>query len=208
MEKPILFSTPMVRAILEGRKTQTRRVCKNPPVKIPIEFQHEGCSDYGFEKEPNPRYRVGDRLWVRETWAAPHSCDHLPPRLIPQGARIHFAATENLGGLIHRPSIFMPRWASRITLEVTEVRVERLQDISEEDAISEGVDVWFENLKDRQSDNVWNLIAKAAKKRDTNALLTNEVDKYAVLWDSINGKKYPWDSNPFCWVISFVVVKE
>lgn len=132
-ERPILFSAPMVRAILNSTKTQTRRAWSvQPPPGVRVGWipGETSAGRYG---------RPGERLYVRETWAAPHAYDHLPPRLIPQDARIHYAATEDRGGLLWRPSIHMPRWASRITLEITDVRVERLGIISHEDAIAEGV---------------------------------------------------------------------
>ena len=124
----------------------------------------------------------GDRLYVRETWAAPHAYDHLPPRLIPQDARIHYAATEDRGGLLCRPSIHMPRWASRILLEITAVRVERLQDISEADAVAEGVDFaghTDEIMHDYSPD-----------------------ERFSMLWESINGAG-SWNENPWVWVVEF-----
>ena len=162
----------MVRAILDGRKTVTRRIVKARD----LEWMdvHQGL------REPDNAERCpygqpgGDRLWVRETWAAPHAYDHLPPRLIPQDARIHYAATEDRGGLLWRPSIHMPRWASRITLEITGVRVERLQDISEADAISEG----------------------------TPFPCGGWVGGYQKLWESIPGPG-SWDLNPWVWVVEF-----
>ncbi len=118
---------------------------------------------------------------MRETWAAPHAYDHLPPRLIPQDARIHYAATEDRGGLLWRPSIHMPRAASRITLEITGVRVEKLQEISEADAMAEGA---------------------------TPVLVPPDggsaphVEGFRVLWESINGAG-SWDANPWVWVLEF-----
>jgi hypothetical protein len=120
----------------------------------------------------------GDRLWVRETWAAPHSCDHLPPRHCDFPARFHYAASEERGGLLWRPSIHMPRWVSRITLEVTGVRVERLQAISRGDAMDEGCP--FPNMAQGPDPRQW----------------------YADLWDSLNGAG-GWDLNPFVWCVSF-----
>ena len=121
-ERPIIFSGPMIRAILEGRKTQTRRIVKpNCLSKL---------SPYG---------RTGDRLWVRETWG--HN---------PEGPGYVYRSDGDFDMKFHgdrwRPSIHMPRWASRITLEVTGVRVERLQDINEEDALAEGVEHAFRSL--------------------------------------------------------------
>lgn len=186
-----------VRAILDGRKTQTRRVVK--------------LTDSGRVKEPgSPRnwhlddpeavmacpYGVpGDRLWVRETWC-PGSATPLGIGLLPcigpahLGDKIAYRATDDYGGddPPWRPSIHMPRWASRITLEIVSVRVERVQEISKEDARAEGVRVWEE----------W-------QSRDLPAVLNmhDPRDAYAQLWDSINAKRAPWESNPWVWVIEF-----
>jgi len=170
-ERPILFSTPMVQALIADRKTQTRRIVKPTPGRQSEWLTAEGInrvphgemvnggwqmhhpragtevggvrvahdSPYGFIRCPYGQ--PGDLLWVRETWAAPHAYDHLPPRMIPQHATIHYAATEERGGLLWRPSIHMPCWASRLTLSITDVRVERLQGISGMDAKREGAPV-------------------------------------------------------------------
>ena len=182
-ERPILFSAPMVRAILDGRKTVTRRIVKARD----LEWMdvHQGL------REPDNAERCpygqpgGDRLYVRETWAAPHAYDHLPPRLIPQDARIHYAATEDRGGLLWRPSIHMPRWASRITLEVTGVRVETLQDIDLADALAEGI-----------SDTGALILDSAGNEQG------GPIAEYAVLWEQINGTG-SWAANPWVWCISF-----
>ena len=161
-ERPILFSGPMVRAILEGRKTQTRRPVKpQPPAYIDelyggelrqrapyqLECHESGCVlGYGFEDDDGLLYRCpfgvpGDRLWVRETFATINrlaGCE-----LYRQGKddgvryRATWAKSHSWGW---RPSIHMPRWASRITLEVVSVRVERVQDITNNDAMAEGFD--------------------------------------------------------------------
>ena len=217
-ERPILFNAPMVRALMAGTKTQTRRIVK--PVKFYPDF---GCAvgqvggvwrygspaalglrergdhwsvvlkgdvlqrmctseAYGWGAGAGCPYGVpgGDRLYVRETWAAPHAYDHLPPRLIPQDARIHYAATEDRGGLLWRPSIHMPRWASRITLEVTGVRVERLHACNEVDAIAEGAP-WA---------------ACGAPQGGSHKA------GFAQLWEQINGDG-SWEANPWLWVIEF-----
>ena len=184
-ELPILFSAPMVRAILAGTKTQTRRIVKARD----LEWMdvHQGL------REPDNAERCpygqpgGDRLYVRETWAAPHAYDHLPPRLIPQDARIHYAATEDRGGLLWRPSIHMPRWASRITLEITGVRVERLQDISEADAVAEGCKpIRPELVQD-------GLIVRQGR---------SAVEEFRLVWEQIHGGG-SWEKNPFVWVVTF-----
>jgi hypothetical protein len=171
-ERPILFSGPMVRAILEGRKTQTRRIVRCP---------------FGQQ---------GDRLWVRETWALDaytgdmQFCikyraggDYVTERngsdeWVPVYQRyIDGCALDNWSRW--RPSIHMPRWASRLTLEVTGVMVERLQDISEDDAKAEGVEQ----------------LARSAG--------TNCRGAFQHLWDSINKDRAPWESNPWVWVVEF-----
>ena len=149
-EHPILFSGEMVRAILAGRKTQTRRVVKPWTARM-LDALSEGSSDLSAIKPP---YAVGDRLWVRETWQEFRD-NELPPgrsrgpsgRMgIPAHPEIKFfvfyradgevADHPQYGAALWRPSIHMPRWASRITLEATGIRVEQLQDISEKDAVA------------------------------------------------------------------------
>ncbi len=153
------------------------------------------CACAGCGAIVHSGHRVGgDRLYVRETWAAPHAYNHLPPRLIPKDARIHYAATEDRGGLLWRPSINMPRWASRITLEVTGVvRVERLQDISEVDAISEGV------RQMRDGSECW------VGREGPRGLVTpwpTAREAFRDLWQSINGPD-SWTANPWVFVIEF-----
>ena len=193
MEHPILFSTEMVKALLEGRKTQTRQVIKpQPRMEFDMGKEHLAWITSGFRTieaiaQYCPYGEISDRLWVRESWASQHKYDHLPPRLIPHDANIHYAASENLGGLMHRPSIFLPRWASRLTLEITDIRVQRLQEISEDDCEAEGILVTY-------------------LKGNTCRVGCNH-NAYHDLWDSINGKTHPWESNPFVWAISFKVME-
>lgn len=187
-ERPILFSGPMVRAILEGRKTQTRRVVKPQPdyvcqlEKMPFTGQH-------WDKRIKCHYgQPGDRLWVRETWAKPFDV----PDAKLQGRltyRSDFRESPVLGTVRSdgamadrvkwKPSIHMPRWASRITLEITGVRVERLQDISEQDAIAEGVQHSLHLQGGR--------FAR---------------ENFAHLWWTINGDD-SWEQNPWVWVVEF-----
>lgn len=189
-QKPIIFSKTMVQAILDGRKTQTRRVMKPQPSWIAspdIPFASLDCDPKHII---NPYVKRGDTLWVRETWAGQHRFDHLPPRLIPVKTNIHYAATEDLGGLMKRPSIFMPRWAARIFLKVTSVRVERVQDISDEDAKAEGMEA--------VSGNFPLLPVRRAL----------HYHAFADLWDSINAKRgFGWDVNPWVWVYEFEKVE-
>jgi hypothetical protein len=194
-ERPILFSTEMVRAILEGRKTQTRRVIKPQPndirespfVKSGIETTH------GYEIKP--KYEPGDRLWVRETWHQHSSDDDFCT------GEIHYRATEICVGTKWIPSIFMPRWASRITLEVTNVRVERVRDISFEDCLSEGCSDKYEHYD-------------ANCKHEVNGECCQgwhygQKWNFYYLWNSINAKRgYGWDVNPWVWVIEFKRVED
>lgn len=206
-ERPILFSGEMVRAILEGRKTQTRRVVKHNLVVPPQEFRvANGPLWWRWFSEPNtglirsPYGQPGDRLWVRETWQAVHFSkdfetgyvdDIYEAKVIPKSdddgwwspqyaADKHHQNHPEDRGFGWRPSIHMPRWASRITLEVTSIRVERLQDISEEDARTEGV------------------------KPDEESSLYTYRDAFSFLWESLNAARgYSWESNPFVWVVEF-----
>lgn len=176
-ERPILFSAPMVRALLDGTKTQTRRAVKAR--KDP---------DYGCQMTPGeiagdenptrlcPYGQPGDRLWVREAWSS-HACfDHLAPRDCPKS--IHYTADGKIQTGKGRPSIHMPRWASRITLDVVSVRVERLQDISRGDAMAEGCP--FPNMAAGDDPRKW----------------------FADLWQQINGAD-SWAINPWVWVVEF-----
>lgn len=204
-DKPILFSAPMVRALLEGRKTQTRRAipekavdayyeyddwCSNVSAGVPTSRQWE--RDFFLERI---RFRPGDRLYVREAWHAARSLDRVKPRDIPRDADIEHAATARSYAEIglkgrQRPGIHMPRWASRLTLTVTDVRVERLQDCSEADALAEGIGQFgrFFGLPDADWDE-GELSAVAA---------------YHRLWNSINGPG-SWEANPWVVAVTFAV---
>ncbi len=194
---PILFSGPMVRAILDGRKTQTRRVFKVQPAD---DFCPEvglycptlvdprtgemfpgkerfGASDLD-ECHPCPYGQPGDRLWVRETWQ-----DTRSPGEPENRRQIMYRADDSRSLIGWRPSIFMPRWASRITLEITGVRAERLQEISDDDAFAEGIQSWVDSGHG---------MAGGGSARGT----------YRALWESINGPG-SWDANPWAWVVEF-----
>ena len=182
-ERPILFSAPMVRAILEGAKTQTRRVVRGQVAAL----------DRGHATiigGPSCPYGApGDRLWVRETWTAIDERGEAVSRRTRHvdqncGDRLVYRADDRVLTEQWRPSIFMPRWASRITLEVTAVRVERLHDITEEDARREGVEP-----------------APFAKAGRPAGHL--HLEAFEDVWDSINGKHAPWASNPWVFVIDF-----
>ncbi|HET6613661.1 MAG TPA: hypothetical protein VFG83_16795 [Kofleriaceae bacterium] len=217
-ERPILFSGEMVRAILGGRKTQTRRVITVPWRKgkrCHIEEDGEllAMDEYGDchpMVEQCPYGKPGDLLWVREAWFAELSLDAIRPSLLPHDERdgalcpCWFAADHSETPRVHdglragrlRPSIHMPRWASRITLEVTEVRVQRVQEISEEDAAAEGAAHRIAPGGDLAGafEGIDAPIGYRAHFRD--------------LWDRINGRRTgcAWADNPWVWAVSFRVV--
>ncbi|MDF7648061.1 hypothetical protein PUG42_05810 [Erwiniaceae bacterium L1_54_3] len=226
-ERPIIFNSEMVRAVMEGSKVQTRRVLSPRQLKMidaaasvgecyPLESGHQHPNSQSYYREWCPFGAVGDRLWVRETWTDVNlegipavayradsgvyspmddesflnedgSFNYDDPRV----AKYHFAAWY--GDVVSgtegnwRPSIHMPRWASRITLEITGVRVERLQDISEADARAEGTH-W--------SDGKPNEMGLATE------LVVNADEEFAHLWRSIYGEE-SWQANPWVWVIEF-----
>jgi hypothetical protein len=176
-ERPILFSGPMVRAILDGSKTQTRRTFKGTtehkgPYNPAYMEAHQQANGWG---SICPYGTPGDRLWVRETWA--HERDGTG---CPDDTGVLYRATDpgwddEGTGLRWRPSIFMPRIASRILLEITDVRVQRLQEISDEDARAEGYD-----RRSHAFPREW----------------------FALLWERIHGPG-SWDANPWVWAITF-----
>lgn len=221
-ERPILFSAPMVRAIIDGRKTQTRRVVKPQPALNGnwMEWCHKGVLiteqnvawhpfAEGFPRALAskglgylcPYGQPGDRLWVRETWMpdgprdgtwddfAFFGCKGSPFSMIPEQYRtpahvIHRASWDGSEMTGWKPSIHMPRWASRITLEITGVRVERLKDISDADAAAEG-------FVDEGTGREW----KSGRQR------------FGELWESINGPG-SWNANPWVWVVEFKRIED
>ena len=244
-EKPIIFSGPFVRAILDGKKTMTRRlvnmkrlrvslpqrVMSEPPIMMAglgkvanaavynAHLNPQGavsvvCHDGGFlgvrPGEFNLKCPYGSgrtilarnsevgrsgvweifpsfaRLWVREAWAVQHAYDGEPPRVIPsEQAHRHYAATEKRGGLMWRSPLHMPRWASRVSLEVVSIRLEQLQHISNEDAIAEGVDAVPVADVPRQS-------------------TFSQRDDFAQLWNLMHRKPgTTWADKPWVWAVSF-----
>lgn len=171
-ERPILFSGPMVRAILEGRKTMTRRIVKRQPSGFDLNDKPVfGACPYGAP---------GDRLWVKETWL-PIYIDSLPGHVIDK-TQYRADETNPLSGAgMWHPSIYMPRKRSRIKLEITGVRVERLHTITEEDAKAEGI-----------------MGATVGEYGDRGCFITD----FAYLWSKINGHE-SWDANPWVWVVEF-----
>lgn len=210
-ERPILFQGEMVRAILDGTKTQTRRIMKAPWDVFNGEPIFRCGPDGGFfmSQAVPPYGKPGDRLWVREThapqadcWGAWHNWMESPigPKPI-----IHYAADGGNPFIERwRPSIHMPRWASRILLEVTGVRVERLQDISEEDAIAEGIEGRDVVINGRSQGWTWR--DHTLKCDDPCEWFSSPIRSYRTLWESINGLA-SWEANPWVWVIEFRRIK-
>lgn len=196
-QTPILFSTPMVQAILEGRKTMTRRVI-NP--------QPDDISDYGdrIVWTPDvikcPYGEVGDRIWVRETFLCYSKDKYEYKANFPK---------DTFSKAKWKPSIFMPKNACRIWLDVTNIRVERLQYISEADARAEGIDDFTGHLgiaptyrnymhhpkKSEAAQRAWEVCADDA------------IHSFKTLWQSINGKE-SWDANPWVWVVEFKKIEK
>lgn len=178
-DKPILFSGPMVRALLAGTKTQTRR--KIEPVSRDLTVL-----------EFSPRYLVGDRLYVREHWRTRARWNDEAPRDMPSDTPIEFVATatgDNYGRF--RQGMHMPRWASRITLTVTDVRIERLISISDSDAFDEGIPTEAPIAgTEMDIDGFWWPGAGRAR--------------YRKVWESINGPG-SWDANPWVAAYTFTV---
>jgi len=230
-ERPILFSAPMVQALLTGRKTQTRRIIKPQPDhsqyhefggKLIHESDHRmwcwknvvvdniwdfpGNDDRKELAAASPYGVPGDQLWVRETWTSAYQngCFGTAMRAdnsFSQGKRMHpkgphFHAKELGEHVRWRPSIFMPRWASRISLDFVEVRVQRLQEISEEDCIAEGVERWVVG-------DGWREYGLSAKDEAVcGPPMPTAKDSYRTLWESINGPG-SWSANPFVWALTF-----
>ena len=226
--KPILMSGPMVRALIDGRKTQTRRAARSEfqewfdflgdnSEEVGIRWGQFSYGDGRLSKPQwlaysrdypdegvihldNPYGQPGDLLWVRETWALVGD---------PSMREVHYRADyeqdsagwEQPGRLFQgrwTPSIHMPRWASRLTLRITDVRVERLQEISEDDAKSEGIDY----LGDAYG---YSLYGKYAGMGPTDYI--RPVESFGSLWESINGPG-SWDENPWVWCLSFSVIQQ
>lgn len=199
-DKPILFSAPMVQAILRGDKTQTRRIIKGVgndnhmtlrkgaeiTTHVLEAVNHDGLIPF----------KKGDHLWVRETWRTIARLDGVKPSEIPVNTMVSYDAdypTEPNNGCrgVGRPSIFMPRWASRITLKVEDVRVELLRNITEYDAQAEGCAPAFED--------------------EFGIVGSKPYYKYGFrqLWNSLNEQRgYGWDANPWVVAVSFQQIKQ
>ena len=198
-ERPILFSAPMVRALLAGTKTQTRRAVALPRSRDSFVLEDRGAGWWPYQSDDGesplcddgmehpytcPYGRPGDRLWVREShWWFKDECDHetgyYPPPLTADDVEYRADGESKRHGW--RPSIHMPRWASRIVLDVKAVRVERLQDISDDDLAAEGIQELIDGGVDHDG-----------TPRDT----------YRALWEQLNGNG-SWAANPWVWVVEF-----
>lgn len=186
-ERPIIFSTDMVKAIIDGRKTMTRRVIKLPKTTGQPIVKCEDCGDWAWQNDKGfwhhlsnlayPYGQVGDKLWVKETcdYIFGNDGDYILYKADADGLK-YFEELKKAGSKVTwKPSIFMPRDLSRITLEITRVRVERLQDITLQDMIAEGAPYF-----------------------------PNHIIGFKELWDSLNAKRgYSWEENPWVWVIEF-----
>ncbi|WP_312381999.1 hypothetical protein [Stutzerimonas balearica] len=197
-ERPILFNGAMVRAILDGRKTVTRRICKPQPSELAHTTSADGNPmgswwETGKDINRCPYGKPGDRLWVRESWAADAQVDSVPPGELSQGEPICYLAdcdVRSTGCAMvtlgkGRPSIHMPRWASRILLEITDVRVERLQAITYEQAAAEGI---------HRHNRMWSATDEGG--------FCHKYPEPAFrdLWEITGGD---WSANPWVWVVEF-----
>jgi len=228
--KPIIFNGEMVNAILDGRKTMTRRVMKPQPFPLGTQTITKICHDEGggyYQTWSNDEgsYRPlvdgcpygipGEELWVRETWAVNHHYDGLSPKMVSVAMGGDYAhcidyrsndKKKDWSGR-WRPSIHMPRWASRIQLRITDVRVERVQDISMKEVLDEGVHIPMTKegkILERVSGKFL-----PSDYRDVNNYTHEGYIKaqFASLWDSINhGLGYGWDTNCWVWIVEFEVV--
>jgi hypothetical protein len=217
--RPILFSAPMVLSILDGRKTQTRRIAKAIPEDAEIataddwnavradermrRFEEWGPqrgysvvrhADGSIAAYPCQNGRPGELLWVRETYAYLSDYDGVDPGSAALASRCFYRADHPTGvwserdptkSIRWRPSIHMPRWASRVSLRVSNVRLERLQDITEADILAEGVTV---DRVAKWCDVPWSSMPTLH-------------DAWCVLWDHINGYG-AWEENPLVWALS------
>lgn len=197
--KPMLFNTEMVKAILDGAKTVTRRVIKPQPEGQPILMGPDSCwpgyfAIQGTEKVVRPPFQSGDTLWVRETW----SPVNVRPKRYIYKADVARRIGEGVGlPLCWHPSIHMPREAARIFLRVTDVRAERLQEITAEGALNEGTNVEFPEPKPSYISLAYTEMRLKPAARQS----------FANLWDSTikpaDRPTYGWEVNPWAWVIEF-----
>ena len=231
-ERPIIFSGEMVKAILDGKKTMTRRVVKSNfinhykhahIIRQSTDKKREGKAYFydtpvgsmvlSSQLVNNPYGKVGDRLWVRETYQEIGADCLLTYRATyPSDLYAKRPELENVPpiealkdkGYLWKSPLFMPREFSRLLLEITDIRVEHLQDISEADAMKEGVKSWKVNCSHNGLKTVYKDYSDIH-----NDVITynNPIASFKTLWDTLNAKKgYPWSSNPWVWVVEFKVV--
>lgn len=193
IKRGMIFNAEMVRAILDGRKTQTRRIVKLQPDEDGLAKVTNGpWVDTSERNYRCPFGDVGDRIWVRETWAeAGASAPNLKlyRANYPEHVPSHYENVPPANEIRWTPSIHMPRWASRILLEITDVRVERLNAISEHDAQAEGVA--------KLRGGFWQHYQPGWTQHQLSAR-----GSFVTLWKSIYGEE-SWNSNPWVWVIEF-----
>ena len=219
--KSIAFNAPMIQALLDGRKTQTRRVVRPQPEGDEMRFSTTICSsnknhagkhrwvimpnEYTIDSKISspffscPYGKPGGLLWVKEPWQAWTEFNERKASQIPSRSDVNYIANENIWDARRRDARHMPHWASRITLETTRIRVERLQDISEEDAIAEGCRPYW------NKENPIYLVCPNGSKLETHPLGGPQED-FQRVWASIYGPE-AWDANLWVWVISFNVHK-
>ncbi|POW57008.1 hypothetical protein C3408_11915 [Candidatus Pantoea alvi] len=222
-ERGMIFNADMVRAVLNGSKTQTRRILTPHQLKMieaaahagecyPLESGHQHANSQSYYREWCPFGLPGDRLWVRETFATLEPGSYEPVKPCDGYAQVvRYAASDRLAnsdrdvrGFNWRPSIHLPRWASRITLEITGVRVERLNSINEHDAIAEGL---AEISKDGRAYKYGIPDRDGYPGTDDFGWPWHEWERYPIsayskLWRSIYGEE-SWQANPWVWVIEF-----
>ena len=221
-ERPILFSAPMVRALLDGSKTQTRRALK---VRCQEIGERDDGSRWPWSEHPDtasdhwhacPYGQAGERLWVRETWYCDDYRLQSGPYLKPEEMDVEEARQSGMLAYaadgttpyeadqpVWKPSIHMPRWASRILLEIVSVRVERLKECSEVDAIAEGATHIRSQAWDREHFPAWRYLFEEAVAAGTKPPIgPSPAQAYEKLWESINGAG-SWDANPWVWVVEF-----
>lgn len=199
--KPILFSTEMVQALLDGRKTQTRRVIKDKLLQDPVAFSlffeaingivpsDRTIEQYLLETLKSP-YEIGQELWVRETWGYNPDYPNLMTHICYKADKGH-----EYDGIKWKSPIHMPRAAARIFLKIKDIRIEKLQEISEEDAKAEGV----------RQNKLAKLFGLNYEKDEWT--FTAAKESYQSLWNKINGKD-AWEQNPYVWVIEFEIIKK
>lgn len=230
-ERPIIFSGPMIRAIIEGCKTQTRRAMKSKWFELCEKYDHLRYNEFNYHKAEGGRYesgsgpfdpsnqdhqrhacsfnpygQVGERLWVREAWRLENDTNPnglTVSKYVTADSRDHWRVAPKeflqsykgeLRGRTNSP-IHMPRWASRLTLEITDVRVQRLNSISGADAEAEGIPTHVAEYTFRKC------------YRDVNERESKRLEYFRDTWEKINGKNHPWEANPWVWAITFKAVK-